>query len=65
MLFRSTLFPYTTLFRSNVEQMPSNAMEDPNNLLMHQPDGSFREASIEAAIWRRPPMSRFSAVGLI
>lgn len=36
--------------KGNVEQMPSNAMEDPNNLLMQQPDGSFREASIEAGV---------------
>ncbi|MEZ5720845.1 MAG: CRTAC1 family protein [Paracoccaceae bacterium] len=36
--------------KGNVEQMPSNAMEDPNNLLMQQPDGSFREASVEAGV---------------
>lgn len=36
--------------KGNVEQMPSNAMEDPNNLLMQQSDGSFREASIEAGV---------------
>lgn len=36
--------------KGNVEQMPSNAMEDPNNLLMRQPDGTFREASIEAGV---------------
>lgn len=29
--------------KGNVEQMPSNAMRDPNNLLMQQPDGSFAE----------------------
>ena len=36
--------------KGNVEQMPSNAMEDPNNLLMQQPDGTFREASVEAGV---------------
>ncbi len=36
--------------KGNVEQMPSNAMEDPNNLLMQGDDGVFREASIEAGI---------------
>ncbi len=36
--------------KGNVEQMPSNAMEDPNNLLMQQADGTFLEASIEAGV---------------
>ena len=36
--------------KGNVEQMPSNAMEDPNNLLMQQADGTFREASLEAGV---------------
>ena len=36
--------------KGNVEQMPSNAMEDPNNLLMQQADGAFREASVEAGV---------------
>ncbi len=30
--------------KGNVEQMPSNAMEDPNNLLMQAADGRFHEA---------------------
>jgi enediyne biosynthesis protein E4 len=30
--------------------MPSNAIHDPNNLLMLQPDGTFREAAGEAGI---------------
>ena len=36
--------------KGNVDQMPTNAMRDPNNLLMQQPDGSFAEASIDAGI---------------
>ena len=36
--------------KGNVEQMPSNAMEDPNNLLMQGADDIFREASIEAGV---------------
>lgn len=36
--------------KGNVEQMPSNAMEDPNNLLMQDIDGVFHEASIEAGV---------------
>ena len=29
--------------KGNVEQMPSNAIHDPNNLLLRQPDGTFAE----------------------
>ncbi len=47
--------------KGNVEQMPSNAMYDPNNLLMQQPDGSFREAAPEAGI-ARPDKSRGAAL---
>lgn len=36
--------------KGNVEQMPSNAMEDPNNLLMQAEDGTFHEASIAAGV---------------
>ena len=36
--------------KGNVEQMPGNAMADPNNLLMGQPDGRFQEAGLEAGI---------------
>jgi len=36
--------------KGNVDQMPSNAIHDPNNLLMLQPDGTFREAALEAGI---------------
>jgi len=36
--------------KGNVDQMPSNAMEDPNNLLMQEEDGTFRERSVEAGL---------------
>lgn len=36
--------------KGNVEQMPSNAMEDPNSLLIQNEDGVFREASVEAGV---------------
>ncbi|MFK7744512.1 MAG: CRTAC1 family protein [Roseobacter sp.] len=36
--------------KGNVDQMPGMATKDPNNLLMQQPDGTFREASIEAGV---------------
>jgi hypothetical protein len=36
--------------KGNVDQMPDMAMRDPNNLLMGQPDGTFREASVQAGI---------------
>jgi len=36
--------------KGNVEQMPSNAMEDPNSLLIQGEDGVFREVSIAAGV---------------
>ncbi|WP_425483570.1 CRTAC1 family protein [Halovulum dunhuangense] len=36
--------------KGNVDQMPTNAMRDPNNLLMQGPDGRFTEASVEAGV---------------
>jgi hypothetical protein len=36
--------------KGNVDQMPSNAIHDPNNLLMQQADGTFVEASVEAGV---------------
>jgi hypothetical protein len=36
--------------KGNVDQMPSNAMADPNNLLMQEPDGRFVERSVEAGV---------------
>lgn len=36
--------------KGNVSAMPDFAMEDPNNLLMQNPDGTFREASVQAGV---------------
>ncbi|WP_342077170.1 CRTAC1 family protein [Yoonia sp. SS1-5] len=36
--------------KGNVDQMPGMAMEDPNNLLMQQPDGTFVEMADQAGI---------------
>lgn len=36
--------------KGNVDQMPSNAMKDPNNLLMQGADGVFVERSVEAGV---------------
>lgn len=36
--------------KGNVDQMPSNAIHDPNNLLMQQPDGHFVEMGAIAGI---------------
>ena len=36
--------------KGNVEQMPGLAMQDPNNLLMQQADGTFIEAASEAGV---------------
>lgn len=36
--------------KGNVEQMPDAAMDDPNNLLIQQTDGSFSEAGLNAGI---------------
>ncbi|MCB2126857.1 MAG: CRTAC1 family protein [Rhodobacteraceae bacterium] len=36
--------------KGNVDQMPSNAIHDPNNLLMQQPNGSFVERADVAGI---------------
>jgi hypothetical protein len=38
------------LAKGNVDQMPSNAIHDPNNLLMQAGDGTFREVAAEAGI---------------
>ncbi|WP_424970708.1 CRTAC1 family protein [Dinoroseobacter sp. S76] len=38
------------LAKGNVDQMPGNAMKDPNNLLMQQSDGRFTEVSIAAGV---------------
>ena len=36
--------------KGNVEAMPSNALDDPNNLLMQQRDGTFVEQSVQAGV---------------
>lgn len=36
--------------KGNVDQMPSNAMVDPNNLLRQTNDGTFEEVSVEAQV---------------
>ena len=36
--------------KGNVDQMPSNAAKDPNNLLMQGTDGTFTEAAAEAGV---------------
>ena len=36
--------------KGNVDQMPTNAMEDPNTLLWQQPDGSFAEVGPQAGV---------------
>ena len=36
--------------KGNVDQMASNAIHDPNNLLMQQSDGTFAEASVAAGV---------------
>lgn len=36
--------------KGNVDQMPSMAMRDPNNLLMQGADGTFSEAALEAGV---------------
>ena len=36
--------------KGNVDQMPSNAIKDPNNLLIQMSDGTFTEVGLEAGI---------------
>jgi hypothetical protein len=36
--------------KGNVQQMPGNAMEDPNNLLVQTADGRFSEMGLEAGV---------------
>lgn len=42
--------PDLFIAKGNVDQMPENAIRDPDNLLMQQPDGSFAEAAISAGV---------------
>ncbi len=44
--FRDDVF----IAKGNVEQMPSNAMEDPNSMLMQGEDGRFTEVSVAAGV---------------
>ena len=43
---------FTDLFvsKGNVDSMPEYAAEDPNNLMLGQPDGTFVDAAVEAGI---------------
>ncbi|MFV0360460.1 CRTAC1 family protein [Tropicimonas sp.] len=36
--------------KGNVDQMPANAINDPNNLLIQRADGTFAERSVEAGV---------------
>ena len=36
--------------KGNVEEMPSNAIHDPNNLLMQKPDGTFEDKAVVAGV---------------
>lgn len=36
--------------KGNVDQMPGNAISDPNNLLMQKPDGAFEEVAASAGV---------------
>ncbi|MFQ6551920.1 CRTAC1 family protein [Aestuariibius insulae] len=42
--------PDLFIAKGNVDQMPGNAMEDPNSLLMQQPNGTFREVAGRAGV---------------
>lgn len=39
--------------KGNVDQMPTNAIHDPNDLLMQQPDGTFAQRATEAGVATR------------
>ncbi|MEO0381841.1 MAG: CRTAC1 family protein, partial [Pseudomonadota bacterium] len=56
--------------KGNVQQMPGNAIEDPNNLLISQSDGSFAEAGDVAGVasihrGRGAALVDFNADGLL
>lgn len=42
--------PDLFIAKGNVDQMPGLAMEDPNTLLIQQPNGTFKEGSVEAGV---------------
>src|SRR5438093_12309441 len=51
---RSTLFPYTTLFRSGLHQGPAGAFEQPADCLIPNSEIPFgRRRANEAVSWRR------------
>ncbi len=45
--------PDLFIAKGNVDQMPTNAIHDPNDLLMQAPDGSFHQVATEAGIATR------------
>lgn len=47
--------------KGNVDQMPDLAIEDPNSLLVQDPDGVFREVSVAAGV-ASPARSRGAAL---
>lgn len=42
--------PDLFIAKGNVDQMPTNAIHDPNDLLMQRPDGTFAQRATEAGI---------------
>ncbi|MCB5198382.1 CRTAC1 family protein [Loktanella sp. TSTF-M6] len=42
--------PDLFIAKGNVDQMPTNAMADPNNMLIQKPDGSFTETAEAAGV---------------
>lgn len=42
--------PDLFIAKGNVDQMPTNAMHDPNDLLMQRPDGTFAQRATEAGV---------------
>ncbi|WP_068306381.1 CRTAC1 family protein [Pararhodobacter sp. CCB-MM2] len=45
--------PDLFIAKGNVDQMPTNAIHDPNDLLMQAPDGTFHQTATEAGIATR------------
>ncbi|MCB1390336.1 MAG: CRTAC1 family protein [Rhodobacteraceae bacterium] len=45
--------PDLFIAKGNVDQMPTNAIHDPNDLLLQQPDGTFRQVATEAGVATR------------
>lgn len=58
------------IVKGNVEKMPDFAQEDPNNLLLQRPDGTFAEGSVQAGVasmktGRGGALADFNADGLL